>query len=88
MSVISEIELLGFVGLSSKAEKEIKEFLSGCHLVELTTAIRQRTISLRQAIKIKTPDAIIAATALEMGLPLASQDQDFTRVDGLTLIQI
>ncbi|EMM77923.1 toxin-antitoxin system, toxin component, PIN domain protein [Leptospira santarosai str. 2000030832] len=47
----------------------------------------QETIRLRQAYKIKTPDAIIAATALVHGLTLVSRNvPDFSSISNLNVI--
>ena len=48
--------------------------------------IKQRTILLRQRYKIKTPDAIIAATAIEFQIPLISSDSDFTIIKELDFL--
>jgi predicted nucleic acid-binding protein len=46
-----------------------------------------RAITLRSSLKIKTVDAIIAATALTMDLPLITRNsRDFQAIAGLTLI--
>ena len=39
-------------------------------------------------MKIKLPDAIIAATAIHYNLPLLSADKGFKNISGLTLITL
>lgn len=47
----------------------------------------ERAIRLRQQKKMKLGDAIIAATALEFGLPLVTRNvDDFKHVAGLEII--
>ena len=88
VSSITAIELLGYPGLSPHQEQTIRSFLNNCQLVELTPAIREQTIKLRQSMKIKTPDAIIAASALELSLPLATEDTDFDKIPNLTVVHL
>ena len=50
-------------------------------IIGLTETIAEQAISLRQQFKSKTPDAIIAATALVNGLAVITNNtQDFTRL--------
>ena len=49
----------------------------------ITEAVLQRAVLVRQQFRLKTPDALIAATALEHGLQLVTADSDFARVTGL-----
>ena len=47
----------------------------------------QQTIRLRQQLRIKLPDAIIAATALTHGLPLLTRNtSDFGAVPGMLVL--
>jgi predicted nucleic acid-binding protein len=55
-------------------------------LIELTTSIRKRAIELRQKNKISTPDAIIVATAWELGLPLLTADKAIAKLEGVEII--
>ena len=49
--------------------------------------IVNKTIDLRIQYKLKTPDAIIAATALEYNMILITRNiNDFGKVQGLTII--
>lgn len=63
----------------------IREFLSRCRRVELTPEIIERTIRIRRSRNIKTPDAVIAATALVLGVTLVSADRQFEGIAGLQL---
>src|SRR5437773_1520237 len=70
VSVISRIEVMGFIG--DAAEMLACEGLLGELLeISLSETIVQKTIELRKThSKIKLPDLIIAATALEYNLQL------------------
>lgn len=74
-SVITEIELLSFPALTTTDAQIINNYLSNIVLLNLTETIKQKTISLRRACRIKLPDAIIAATAIESGAILLANDK-------------
>ena len=86
VSYISEIELLGHKKLNIRIESELKNMFNSCFIVEMNSHIKQRTISLKRKYNIKTPDAIIAASAIEMSLPFLTADKDFKRIKELDLI--
>ena len=82
-SVISKIELLSV----SETRNEIIELIQSSTIIGLTDAIIDKTISLRKAYKIKTPDAIIAATAIVEGRILITNDiKDFQGIKGLKVL--
>jgi len=64
ISVITHIELLSNKNIPSDEWKQIQDFIQIAVIYELKKEIVEQTIILRQDYKIKTPDAIIAATAL------------------------
>lgn len=88
ISAITEIELLSFSQLDKESEQQIRYFIDdeSCRLIELISAIKEQTIKIRRRHRIKLPDAIIAATALFLGIPLLTFDSGFAKVDGLDLI--
>ncbi|SOD80580.1 type II toxin-antitoxin system VapC family toxin [Spirosoma fluviale] len=86
VSVISEIELLGWHRISENEKIFFETLLNDCSLIELIPAIKDQAIRLKQIHKIKLPDAIIAATALFLGIPLLTFDSGFAKIDGLDLV--
>lgn len=87
LSVISKIELLGFAFLDTEKLSDTQSFISDGILINLTDDIVEKTITLKQAYKIKMPDAIIAATAIVLDYTLLSHnDKDFTQIAGLKYI--
>lgn len=62
--------------------------LDDCIIFELTSDIRKLAIEIRQQIKIKTPDAIIAATSKYLQIPLVTSDPGFRVIPGIELISI
>lgn len=85
ISVISELELYGKRGLTEDEISEINLLTNSCFVAELNDGIKIQTKKLLQGTKIKLPDAIIAATALYLDLPLLTFDSDFVRIPGLKL---
>lgn len=79
-SVITEIELLSFSGLTKDEENLIKDNLKLLYRAALTADIAQKTILLRRKYNLKTPDAIIVATAWQHGATLLSNDLQLTRI--------
>lgn len=87
LSVISEIELLGFNAPTEREALVIESFVVGSSVIPLIRPIVLKTIDIRKAYKIKLPDAIIAATALVYDLTLISRnDEDFRKINGLKYI--
>jgi predicted nucleic acid-binding protein len=82
-SIITEIELLSFSGLSAVDEQKIGELLALLDRVELTQAVRLEAIRLRRHKRLKLPDAIIAASALNRSATLLNNDQALLATDGL-----
>lgn len=80
-SVITEIELLSFANLSKADEKLIQYQLRELQRVPLDQAVSQKTIALRRQYRLKTPDAIVAASALAMDAVLLTNDQQLLRMD-------
>lgn len=85
ISVISELELFGKKGLTKTEKREIDFLIENCFVAELNTGIKSITKNLLQSASIKLPDAIIAATAIYLDLPLLTFDSDFARVPQLKL---
>jgi len=87
-SVITEIELLSFPALTATDAQIINSYLSNIVLMNLTEAIKQKTISLRRAYRIKLPDAIIAATAIEAGAVLLTNDRALHTIEDLACLSL
>ena len=84
---VSRVEALGFPGLSDAEEVAIRQFIAASLSYPLDDDIIERAIDLRQIKRMGTADAIIAATALEYGLPLVTRNvDDFKHLAGLQVI--
>lgn len=88
VSFISEMELLSKPSLSTESIRIIKSLIDGCVLVDFNTEIKQSAIKIRRNYKLKIPDAIIAASAGYLGIPLLTFDSDFKKVKSLELLHI
>jgi len=87
VSVITQIELLGWYRISVKDKIKLQEFIEDATVIQLEDSIVKRTIELRQLSKIKLPDAIVAATALDNHLDLISHNiSDFKNIAGIKVI--
>lgn len=87
-SIISEMELLSFSGITQEEEIGVKTLLSDCTKFHLTEEIKDKTIEIRRKYKTKLPDAIVAATAIVNNLPLISADKRFKQILELHLVSI
>lgn len=86
VSVISEMEMLGYPSISLGETYRIKDFLKDCQIVELLPAVKELAIEIKKAHNLKLPDAIIAASALHLNLPLISADKVFNRIEDLNFV--
>ena len=85
-SILSRLEVLGFP-MQTEARQRALKVLQLFQELPVDNGSIDRAITLRSSLKIKTVDAIIAATALTMDLPLITRNsRDFQAIAGLTLI--
>lgn len=88
LSFISEMELLSKPGLSTEHVKLLQSLVNSCVLVEFNHEIKSEAIKLRRSHRLKLPDAIVAASAKYLRLPLLTADKDFQKISGLELLFI
>ena len=88
ISYISEMEVLGKYQISEAEKHTIGEVLESCCIFEMDAQIKQYAINIKQQIKMKLPDAIVAATAIKNNLSLVTADKDFRKVPNLDLVLI
>jgi len=85
-SYITEIELLSKKTITAPEEEVIKAMLSTCFKIEHTQAISDLAILIRRKHSVKLPDAIIAASAQVINLPLITADKNFGKIEGISCL--
>ncbi|QHG18778.1 type II toxin-antitoxin system VapC family toxin [Nostoc sp. ATCC 53789] len=89
VSVISQIEFLAFSGLSQEDRQLFEQFLQRVEVICLVASdavLINKIIEIRQQYRVKLPDAIIAAMAIQNLATLVTADQEFAKVTILTVI--
>ncbi|MBE8991958.1 type II toxin-antitoxin system VapC family toxin [Nostoc sp. LEGE 12450] len=89
VSVISQIEFLAFSGLSQEDRQLFEQFLQRVEVISLVASdavLINKIIEIRQQYRVKLPDAIIAAMAIQNLATLVTADQEFAKVTILTVI--
>lgn len=86
ISVITEIEILSWK-TSTDVEDVVRDFVSDGIVFGITPEIVEISVNIRRRKNIKTPDAIIAATAVANNFTLiTSNEKDFRNIKGLKII--
>lgn len=85
-SYITEIELLSKKGITKNEDAIIREMLNACYKINHSQTISDLVINLKRSNNIKLPDAIIAASAQLLQLPLITADKGFTNVKDIDCI--
>ena len=83
ISVLSQIEFLAFPNLSVNDRGIFQQFADSIDVVGLDRAERSlidRVVSLRAQYRLKLPDAIIAATAVERAAILITEDRQLQKL--------
>ena len=86
ISVITELELYGKQNMTPAEISIIDMLVENCFVIDLLPEIKQSVKRIKQKYKIKLPDAIIAATAIYLDIPLITFDTDFENIENLKLI--
>lgn len=85
LSIITQIELLCW-NIDSTTEQNVKDFADSV-VLDISPEVIEHCVVLRKNKKIKTPDAIIAATALAHDYTLiTNNEKDFVNIKGLKII--
>jgi len=80
VSFITELEVLSYSSITPQEEHQLKRFLHDIPVIDITAEIKGRTIELRKKYNLRLPDAIIAATAFQLGATLVTNDKGFSLV--------
>jgi len=90
ISIITKIEFLSWQKLlhDPVINDKAVEFISNARVYELDEVVANRTIKNRQQHKIKTPDAIIGATAQVYGFEVVTNNVDDFKMLDLDVITV
>ena len=83
ISILSHIEFLAFPNITEQDRKTFQQFSDGVDVVGLDRtegALIDRIVSLRAQYRLKLPDAIIAATAIERHAILITDDEQLRKL--------
>jgi len=86
MSIITQIELLCWNTDESTLQK-IRDFIADGIILNISPDVIAECVRIKRSKKIKTPDAIIAATALVYNYQLiTNNEKDFENIKGLKIL--
>jgi toxin FitB len=89
VSVVTELELLSHPGLTQEDMAEIQQLLTSVVIFPLESRLAHLAGALRRQYHLKTPDSVVAATALLTRTTLVTRNiRDFQGIDGLSLLPI
>jgi predicted nucleic acid-binding protein len=86
ISIITQIELLCW-NTDETTTENVKGFIADSVVLDIGPDVIAQCVAIRKGKKIKTPDAIIAATALAHGYTLiTNNEKDFANIKGLKIV--
>lgn len=86
ISCITKIELLGWNKLKERNIVKLKSFISNSNIISLNDELIEKTISIKQNTNLKTPNAVIGATAIHNNLILVTRNtKDFGKIDSIEI---
>lgn len=80
ISFVTQIELLSWPGYTAKERAVVAEQIQEFIIMDATERVKMIAIDLRIRHKLKLADALIAATAISLNIPLVTQDKHFNRL--------
>jgi predicted nucleic acid-binding protein len=86
ISVITQIEALSWRSPDIRKEMIVRKFIENANVVALSPKVVAECVQIRRSKRIKTPDAIIAVTAIVHLFSLITSDTDFRNIQGLIVI--
>ncbi len=87
VSLITRLEVLGYHKISEGEIELTEKLFTYCQLISIDTSIIDQAIKFRQLKSMSIGDAIIAATAFELRLPIVTGNtKDFEHIPDLKVI--
>ncbi len=87
ISAVTTAELFS-KSLQTAEAKIVHQFVQDVLVIHTNDIIVRQCGELRQQTKIKIGDALIAASAIFLGVPLVSADKVFRKIEGLSFIEL
>lgn len=88
VSIITEIELLSYANLTKSDEEVLKRLLGQFESIELTKSVKEKTIQIRKDSKLKLPDSVIIASALDNNAILVTSDKQLLNVQIVKTVEL
>jgi predicted nucleic acid-binding protein len=86
ISIITQIELLCW-NADTATTQNVKNFIADSVVLDISPDVIKHCVALRKGKKIKTPDAIIAATALAYNYTIiTNNEKDFKNISDLKIL--
>ncbi len=86
ISIITQIELLCW-NTDAPTTQNVKDFIADSVVLDISPDVINQCVAIRKNKKIKTPDAIIAATALAYSFTIiTNNEKDFANISGLKFV--
>lgn len=86
LSFVTELELLSNKYISRDHQECVEMFLANCHIVDLNDGMKEITRYVQWEYGLKLPHALIASTAMNLGIPLLSADHQLEKVKELIFV--
>jgi predicted nucleic acid-binding protein len=80
VSFISEIEILGFHGYTAHERAKVTADMATILITDIDAGIKSAAIDLCARYRMKLADALIAATAIRLGIALVTEDKHFRKL--------
>ena len=88
ISIITEMELFSFPKLTQNERREIERLLDYFEVINISQAIKEQAIAIRRQHRIKLPDSIICATAIEWKSAIVSDDKQLAQISNLDMLSL
>lgn len=88
ISFVTEIELMSQRSLTTSDLDDVEHLLTGLGISDVNPNIKLIAAKLRREHGLKLADAIIAATAIHLDIPLLTADSGFKRLNKLITVRM
>ncbi len=87
ISTVTELEIFSLSSLDTIQILRISQWLQDFSIIPLDSSLARKAAQLRREFRIKTPDAIVAATALFYKTSLVTRDREMNKIKDLKIIK-